>query len=59
MMEAVIVDQPDSQLLGPFEGRECEEVFELDAFRHADKVVIQEKSQRLGGIVICTLAVYI
>lgn len=54
MMEAVIVDQPDSQLLGPFEGRECEEVSELGVFRHADKVVIQEKSQRLGGM-LCVL----
>lgn len=49
-MDAVIVDQPDSQLLGSFESRECEEIFELDAFRHAGKLVIQEKSQRLGGM---------
>ena len=48
-MDAVIIDQPDSQLLDSYESRECEEVFELDVFRHADKVVIQEKYQRLGG----------
>lgn len=48
-MDATIIDQPDSELLSSFEDRVCEEVIELDMFRNADKVIIQEKSQRLGG----------
>ncbi|CAB3979950.1 Hypothetical predicted protein [Paramuricea clavata] len=47
-MDAAIIDQPDSELLSSFEDRVCEEVIELDMFRNADKVIIQEKSQRLG-----------
>lgn len=48
-MDAAIIDQPDSELLSSFEDRVCEEVIELDMFRNADRVIIQEKSQRLGG----------
>ncbi len=51
-MDAAIIDQPDSELLGSFEGQVCEEVIELDMFRNTEKVIIQEKSQRLGGISI-------
>ena len=47
-MDAVIIDQPDSDLLASFGCRVCEEVTELDMFRSAEKLIIQEKSQRLG-----------
>ena len=47
-MDATIIDQPDSELLASFDGRVCEEVTELDMFRNAEKLIIQEKSQRLG-----------
>jgi hypothetical protein len=49
-MDAAIIEQPDSDLLGSFDGRVCEEVTELEMFRSAEKLIIQEKSQRLGGI---------
>ena len=51
-MDAAIIDQPNSDLLASFDGRVCEEVTELDMFRSAEKLIIQEKSQRLGGIII-------
>ncbi|XP_028402175.1 uncharacterized protein LOC114525150 [Dendronephthya gigantea] len=48
-MDAAITDQPDSVLLSSFQdGRACEEVIELDMFRNADKIIIQEKSHRFG-----------
>jgi hypothetical protein len=51
-MDAAIIEQPDSDLLGSFDGRVCEEVTELEMFRSAEKLIIQEKSQRLGGMII-------
>ena len=48
-MDAAIIDQPNSELLSSLEGRVCEEVIELDMFRNAEKIIIQEKSQRFGG----------
>lgn len=44
------MDQPESELLSPFDRRDCEEVIELDTFRNAEQVIIQEKSHRLGGM---------
>ena len=53
-MDAAIIDQPDLELLSSLEDRVCEDVIELDMFRSTEKVIIQEKSQRLGGLIFYT-----
>ena len=51
----VIIDQPECEHLYDFEGRRCEEIFELEMFRDVDQAIIKEKAHRFGGKFTCTI----